>query len=55
MPASEFINRNLMGGDITRKNYTEMDDEINEISSESDIQDENTLDGTMKKAGKKMQ
>jgi hypothetical protein len=43
MSASQYVNSNLLGGDIKRKNYVEMN-ELEAISSESDVQDENTHD-----------
>lgn len=36
----QFVNSNLLGGDITRKEYADMDEEVSEVASDSDIQDE---------------
>lgn len=51
----QFVNSNLLGGDIAQKDYADMDDqEVSQVDSESDIQDEMTHDHSYRKKKKRM-
>ena len=50
----QFVNTNLLGGDVERKEYADMDDVSEVDNSDDDIQEENTLDVSNRQKKQKM-